>query len=170
MLETPTVIALDTNVLIRLADCDDLAQDCFGTIRERLPGAITYVLPTVIHELADLATDHEDMEIRRLCETALENISEVWRFKPINYIPVGHGIIAEAARKLREDGLLPEEEVNDSLIIAEAAIAGVSVLLSGDSHIRDIDQTSLKLTLDRRDVSTPIIASPWKIVSDFFPK
>jgi hypothetical protein len=52
--------------------------------------------------------------------------------------------------------------------VAEAALAGVTLLISNDTHIKDIDRTMLKVELDASDVSTPLIASPWKIVSGFF--
>jgi hypothetical protein len=83
-------------------------------------------------------------------------------------VPVGHGIVEQIARKLRERGLLPEAEVNDSYIIAEAGLLGVSILLSSDAHLKDILHTELRLVLDAAEVRTPLIASPWKIVHQFF--
>lgn len=41
-------------------------------------------------------------------------------------------------------------------------------MLSSDSHIIGLDHTGLKLILDAADVSTPLVASPSKIVTHFF--
>jgi hypothetical protein len=53
MPELPS-IATDTNVLLDLAEEDETVLDCFETLRRRLPGSRVMVLPTVIHELADI--------------------------------------------------------------------------------------------------------------------
>ena len=170
MPETPITIAPDTNFLLNLADERDLEQDCLEVIQQRLPEAVFYVLPTVIQETTAIATEHQDADTRHLAKAALQSLLRPWGFQPIDYIPVGHGIIEETARKLRSSALLPDEEVNDSLIVAEAALAKVSLVISNDSHIKDMDEKELKLTLARCDVPSPLIASPRKIVTDFFPK
>jgi len=54
------------------------------------------------------------------------------------------------------------------LLVAEAALVEATLLLSSDAHIKDIDYARRKLLLDAADVSTPLIASPWKIVHQFF--
>ncbi len=58
--------------------------------------------------------------------------------------------------------------MNDSLILAEAALVGATVLLSSDAHIKDLDYARLKLVLDGADAETPLVASPYKIVAQFF--
>jgi hypothetical protein len=86
----------------------------------------------------------------------------------MSFIPVGRGIVSEIARRIRWEGIIPENEVNDSLIVAEAALVGATLLLSSDAHVKDIEFARLKLALDASDVETPLIASPWKIVHEFF--
>ena len=51
-----------------------------------------------------------------------------WQLDVLEIVPVGHGIVESIARRLRGAGLLPEEEVHDSLILAEAALLGCAVL------------------------------------------
>jgi hypothetical protein len=157
------LIAVDTNVLIDFADEDETVADCFSTVRKKFGNPPIVVLPTVIGELADISQNGEV-----LATEALKSIVPIWGFKPINYVPVGHGIVEQTALKIRAAGLLPEEEINDSFIIAEAALANVTLLLSSDSHLKDIDQTALKIILDDCEVGIPIIFSPWKIVRDFY--
>jgi hypothetical protein len=42
----------------------------------------------------------------------------------MRFIPVGRGLVAEIARQLRRQGLIPDREMNDSLIVAEAGLLG----------------------------------------------
>lgn len=86
----------------------------------------------------------------------------------MSFIPVGRGIVAEIARQLRRQGLIPDREMNDSLIVAEAGLIGATLLVSSDAHIKDLDYARLKLVLDAADVATPLVASPFKIVNQFF--
>jgi hypothetical protein len=86
----------------------------------------------------------------------------------MNCVPVGHGIVEETARKIRAAGLIPDEEIHDSFIIAESALANVTLLLSSDGHLKDINQSALCEVLDGCDVGKLIIFSPAKIVKDFF--
>ncbi|MCX6902506.1 MAG: type II toxin-antitoxin system VapC family toxin [Verrucomicrobia bacterium] len=162
------LIAADTNVLLDYARADETVVDCFDTLSRRLPGAVVIVLPTVIHELADLADDGETEDIRRASRLALRNILHPWGFQPVNYVPVGHGIVEQIASAIRQKGLMPGTEVNDSYVIAEAALIGASILLSADAHLKDLPYAALKLVLDAADVRAPLIASPWKIVHQFF--
>jgi hypothetical protein len=162
------VIAIDTNVLLDLADNNEVVLDCFSTISKKFEKAPILVLPTVIGELGDLV-GNGDEEARHLAFIALTSIRKPWGFHPINLIPVGHGIVEESARKIREAGLVPEYEVHDSFLIVEAALANVTILLSSDSHLKNIDQGSLKKLLDEQcAVECPIIFSPWKIVDKFY--
>jgi len=64
--------------------------------------------------------------------------------------------------------LIPVEQINDSYVVAEAGLLNVSILLSSDSHLKDIPHAELRLVMDAADVRTPLIASPWKIVHQFF--
>ncbi len=63
---------------------------------------------------------------------------------------------------------MPEDETNDSHVVAEAGLIGASILLSADAHLKDIPYEALKLILDAANVRAPLIASPWKIVHQFF--
>jgi len=164
----PPSIAADTNVLLDYAKEDETVIDCFSTLRRRLPGSAVLVLPTVIHELADLADEGENAEIRQTTRKALRSIFHPWGFQPVNCVPVGHGIVEQIARSIRQRGLIPDSEINDSYVVAEAALIGISILLSADAHLKDIPYEPLKLVLDAADVPAPLIASPWKIVHQFF--
>lgn len=144
-------------------------MDCFATIRKRVPGSAVVILPTVIQELAHLAdAPDEPPDVRRAARRALSSLLHEWRFRPVNCVPVGHGIVEETARKVLGSGLLPVEEFNDALILAEAALVGAWILLTSDRHLLDIDPGRLKEVLEACDVAVPLIASPRRIVRHFF--
>jgi hypothetical protein len=166
-MQKPLSIAVDTNFLLDLERRRDIVLDCLDTVKKRLPNCSIIVLPTVIIELREICQFGEEDE-KHSAQNALQNILAPWGFHPVNCVPVGHGIVEQIGNKLRGKGLIPEEEKHDSFIIAEAALYPATILISSDTHIRDIDQHMLKIELDSSDVGCPIIASPWQIVNEFY--
>lgn len=162
-----TSIAVDTNILFDLVQKVEVVIDCLETIAKRIPNSSIIVLPTVILELQKWAKSG-DLKEQETSAKALSSILNPWGFVPVNCIPVGHGIVEQIGRKIRAGGLIPEEEIHDSFIVAEAALYGATMLISSDGHIKDIDQTMLRIELKAGDVYCPVIASPWKIVNNFF--
>jgi hypothetical protein len=55
-----------------------------------------------------------------LAKRIFSHVLVEYRIKDLDLIAVGHGIVEEVARKIRDRGLLPDEEKNDSYIIVEA--------------------------------------------------
>jgi hypothetical protein len=141
-------------------------MDALETIRERIPKIRYLVPPTVLHELAFAVKSAESEKKVKAAYLALSHLRE-WGFEPLNLVPVGHGIVERIANALRHDGLLPIEEINDSLIVAEAAVLRSGILLSTDGHMRGIDFQRLKLLLQDFHVAAPIIATPREIVRKF---
>ena len=97
-------------------------------------------------------------------------LGQSWRVVPVNLIAVRHGIAERIAERIREQGLIPDEEVNDSLVLAESALLGCSMLLTSDEHLRGIDFERLTLELQAFDVTAPVIATPREIVRKFFQR
>jgi predicted nucleic acid-binding protein len=169
MPDKSTLIAVDTNFLLDLAEGN---KDCWGaveTIRQRLPNAIIFVLPTVIDELTMAHDQPDSLEEQRQASKALYSLRRDWKFQPVDLVPVGHGIVEQTADKIRSAGLIPEEERNDSFILAEAALAECVMLITHDNHLLNVDPSKLKFLLESCDVCCPLIVSPWK-VSSFFQK
>lgn len=48
--------------------------------------------------------------------------------------------------------MLPDGEFNDGVILAETALGGIPVLVTFDKHLLDIDESSLRLAFDERDL------------------
>jgi hypothetical protein len=160
-------IAADTNILFDLVEEVEVVMDCLETIARRIPNSNIIVLPTVIIELRKRAKSGDPKE-QAIAAKALSKILDPWGFVPVNSIPAGHGMVEQIGRKIRASGLIPDEEIHDSFIVAEAALYGATMLISSDAHIKDIDQQMLKIELDASGVHCPLIASPWKIVNSFF--
>jgi hypothetical protein len=58
--------------------------------------------------------------------------------------------------------------MNDSFIIAEAALLECRMLVSGEAHVRGVDFPLLTLFLKDFHVVAPVIATPREIVRKFF--
>ena len=174
--QSPTYVAVDTNVLLDRAESDEDILDCLATIRERVENHCFAVLPTVIQELQDLSElsgpgiGGSDWKRKRdLAGTALDNILN-WRFQPINFVPVRHGIVEQAARKIRERGIIPMDQITDSLIVAEAAALPSALLISSDAHICGLDKEALNFELAAAHLARISVYSPRELVRMFFRK
>src|SRR5437867_658938 len=129
------LIAVDSNLPLDLADGNEAAIDAVDTIRARLPRARFVISPSVFQELVHVALRDAIADRRELGARALRQLKR-WRFDLLEIVPVSQGIVESVARRLRAATLLPEEEVHDSLILAEAALLGCTVLLTSDAHLR----------------------------------
>jgi hypothetical protein len=58
--------------------------------------------------------------------------------------------------------------LNDALVLAEAATLNCILLVSQDSHLRDIDHAELKKLFQTLDLNSPVIATPREVVKKFF--
>jgi len=154
--------------LRNLATGIDIARDALSVIRDRLPNPVVLVPPTVIDELTLAFTEPSNEMERKEAGMALRVMRGDWGFQPVDLVPVGHGIVDIIADKIRERGYLPDEERNDSLILAEAALMGCVLLVTSDRHLLDVPPGPLRLLLDSHSVSTPLIVSPHRLVRDYF--
>jgi rRNA-processing protein FCF1 len=164
----PQLVAVDANVLFDLADGLDDVVDAVHVIRERLRDARFLIPPTVQHELANWAFRGDEQK-REAAGNAIQ-LGQSWRIVPVNLIAVRHGIAERIAERIREQGLIPVEEINDSLLLGESALLGCSMLLTSDEHLRGIDFERLTLELQAFYVTAPIIATPREIVRKFFQR
>lgn len=164
----PQLVAVDANVLFDLANGLDDVVDAVSVIRRRLRDARFLLPPTVQHELANWAF-RGDGPKRDLARKAIQ-LAKPQGMVPATLIAVRHGIAQRIAERIREQGLVPDEEVNDSLVLAESALLGCSILLTSDEHLRGIDFERLTLELQSFDVAAPVVATPREIVRKFFPR
>ena len=162
-------VVVDSNVLMDLgAEVGDVVDAC-TLIRQRLQNARFLLAPTARQELAHLALHGESARER---EAALGGIAAAreWQMQLAALTPVEHGIVERVAEALRRADLLPTSEVNDSLLVAEAAMLEARLLLSSDEHLRGMDHARLAFVLQSFDLPVPVIATPREVVRKFLPR
>src|SRR5438874_3360970 len=110
-------LALDTNVLLDLAEDKDWAHE----FRERFQAA-GYILlmgPTVFQELA-FASIYESEPKRTLARKATAQARQ-WGIGAFDLSSVHLAISERFAERLLAEGLVPTEEWNDAMILAETS-------------------------------------------------
>ena len=162
------LIAVDTNVLLDLAQEVDDIVDAFQLIQDRIPTARFVMPPTVAHELAYEARHAETAKLRARGRRAFQEARR-YDIRPVDLVAVRHGIAEQVSLRLRDTGLLPGEEVNDGFILGEAALLGCAILLTTDAHLRGLPHERLTLELQALDLPAPVIATPRELIRKFFP-
>jgi len=135
----PSRLAVDTNVLLDIADGVNDVLDAADVIAERLPEAEQLVTPSVLDELAYLADSGLTLQVRQSARRAIQLLRGKDRFRPILELPFAPENAEELAQELRRRKLLPDEEVHDSLILAETVLLDCHILLTSDEHLRSLD-------------------------------
>lgn len=164
----PSRLAVDTNVLLDLADEVEDVLDALAIIEDRLPKADRLVPPSVLDELAYLTDSGGTPQLRQSARRAMQQLRTDRRFRPILELPAAPEMAEELANEFRRCQLLPAEEVHDSAILAEAVLLECGILLTSDEHLRAIDYLRLAWVLNPRHLAPPVIATPREIVRKFF--
>jgi len=148
--------ALDTNLLYDLASEEDFAHTLREIFQER--GYQLLIPPTVIQEIT-FASCKKTGEGRELALKSLCSMRS-WGLEPFDLIAVGHGITERFAQELIHKGILPDSELNDGLILAETALAGIPLLVTSDSHLLALDSGVLAGCFADSDLRQVSIAHP----------
>jgi predicted nucleic acid-binding protein len=156
--------ALDTNVVIDLAANIDAAWTLVEIAKER--GYTLHVTRRVLAELADLALRGSSIEIRKYSRHALEKLDD-WNISELSGTPTDGAVAIQFSVAARGSGLIPQPEVNDGIILAEASLGGAALLVSGDKHVNGMDQDELRLLFESRDMRPISTTSPAKLCSLF---
>lgn len=188
-MQKSTLVAIDTNFPLILAEGNDIAVDALSVVRERVRPAEILIPPTALAELNFHAKKSPDLKLRTSARTALENLHSRWHFHPADLNSAQEASVAEAARRILFSGLLPPEERNDAAIIAsprgikrpaprkvavspipqgESAVLNSILLVSNDSHLLKADHRRLGLLFRELDLPVPLIISPREIVRKFY--
>jgi hypothetical protein len=153
--------ALDTSFLLALvvgdSDCETVI-DWFSRIN-----IYPLVTGTVLQELADTELNDSDPFNQANAKEAQLQIP-MWGFLSIPFDPVENGIAKVIAGKLVEKGVLPDENENDGLVVAEAAYQRCNLFVTFRSTLLDADGEALKFMLLESDVTDLFIAAPDDIV------
>lgn len=149
-------LSLDTNVLFDLADERDFAHDFREAYQTKAYSLL--IPPTVVAELY-FFLEHGASDEERLARLTVTNLAS-WDIHAAPLTGAQIRVARTLAANITAAGLLPPEELNDALILAETAVAGIPLVVSSDSHLLDIDHEKLRsLCLDARVI--PVVpASP----------
>jgi predicted nucleic acid-binding protein len=146
MPKVPPHVAVDANFLLNLADGDDVCLDALETLKKKKADLL--VTPTVLAELGYAITDEPNTDKGALSAIALGSLRK-WGITPIVF-PTGSKEDARYVEdEIRANGLIPHQERNDSLILAEAVVWNCDIVLSGDKHIADVEREPLGELLKR---------------------
>ncbi|MBI4663977.1 MAG: PIN domain-containing protein [Verrucomicrobia bacterium] len=153
-------LGLDTNVLFGLAD----GKDFVHAFREAFQAA-GYALrfsPTVLQELVTAELEADPRE-RQLATTALSKVVG-WQIRPFDLTSIEQAITEQLARKLLLARLLPPEEFNDALILAESSVAEIPLLVTADQHLLNMDEDALLLLFNAADLLPVRAAHPRRLL------
>jgi predicted nucleic acid-binding protein len=132
----PLLIAADSSVLIDEELGGEDAVEALSKIKRRLPQTQVVVTETALQELAYLSRNGISEEVRAAANGSLRKML-ARGYTPLPTLPIERETVAQIALKLRVSRIIPCEEKNDSLVVAEAAMKGCSILLSSDAHLQD---------------------------------
>ena len=163
---TNTRFAVDSNFLMHLARSREVALDALDVIRRRARGLKILVVPAVFDELAHKAENDPNPEIRALTRKAITGM-KAWDAFLAELADPQDSIAHSIANKLLVQGVIPWEERNDALILAQAAVLGCQMLITSDSDLCDADRAQLARVLWECDVSEVVVRTPVEIVRDF---
>lgn len=163
-----TLVAIDTNFPLMLAEDSDIAWEALSVVRERIRPAEILIPPTVVFELNYHARKSPDLKLKKSAQYALNNLVSCWTFHFASLNSAQEVMVAEAAGRIFSTGLMPTEERNDAIIVAESAVLNSILLVSNDSHLLGVDHRRLGLLFREMDLPVPLIVSPREIVQKFY--
>jgi predicted nucleic acid-binding protein len=135
-------LALDTNLLLDLADGADFAHEFKEVFQARGYGVLAP--PTVLVELHEQLVNSALPRKRDLARVALAGILK-WDIIPFHLSTVEAAIAERPGTRFLELKLLPDHECNNALILAETAVESIPFLVTSDKHFLDMDEHALAL-------------------------
>jgi hypothetical protein len=167
-MQPPRLVAIDSNVLLALAEEDSDTLDAWELIQTRLRPVMSLVTPTVLDEVGHKAEDPVRSKLRTLAIKALTDLRTRWKLQPVELRPDQEVMVQSAATALLHSGQLPFPERNDAFIVVEAAVLECMLLVSQDSHLLGLEHRELKSVLRRFRLTPPLVASPLQIIKRFY--
>jgi predicted nucleic acid-binding protein len=157
---TKKSLALDTNLLLDLAEGNDFAHD----FREEFAGRgySLVVPPTVLAELHALVIAARTPQCD-FANTALEELV-AWECEPFMLSATKLAIAHRFAERLLELRLIPETEPNDGKILAQTSLAKIPLLVTSDRHLLDVDEDALLLAFNDADLLPVHPAHPRRLL------
>jgi hypothetical protein len=143
-------ISLDANFVFDLAGEKDFAHDFLEAFQRK--GYTLVLPPTASHELHTILTEGESEAEREVAGIVLAGLTK-WSIRPFDLDSVAEAICQQFVRSLVHQRLIPEDEFNDGLILAETSIEQIPLLVTSDRHLLHIDEDALLLAFNEADLS-----------------
>jgi hypothetical protein len=153
--------ALDAEVLMALGLGDEVCQGAVDGLH-RL-GFYCLVTETVLQELADICEKGEDQEVRDHSKNTLGQITN-WGFLTPALNALKMGVAMQVAKNL-VDTLMPDGEINDGLILAEAAYNECRLFVTRRETILKANREAIQVSLMHADLNAVVVGSPEEINS-----
>jgi len=141
--------SLDANLAFDMAGEKDFAHEFREVFQSK--GYRLVMAPTAVHELHTIYRYGETVDHQRLARIALLNLKR-WNILPFDLDSVAEAIAQQFAQRLVRRRLIPDDELNDGLILAETSVAGIPLLVTSDKHLLDIDEDALLLAFNEADL------------------
>jgi predicted nucleic acid-binding protein len=150
--------ALDTNFLLHLADGKENVSLAWEVAIEK--GISLFATGVVLDELLDLTRNSDNPRARSLATKALSGFRTRWKIQPVSLTDVEQTIAGLFAIACLDQGLVPDAERNDALVLAEASVKNIPFVISSDGHLLNIDRGSLTLLCHSRHVTVVSVLHP----------
>lgn len=142
-------LALDTNLLLDLAEERDFAHDFLEEFAGH--GYSFLAPPTVLAELEALSNSGRSPQAA-FANTALEKLRD-WHCAPFALSATKLAIAYRFAERLIDLRLIPDAERNDGKILAQTSLVQIPLLVTSDKHLLNIDEEALRLAFNEADLS-----------------
>ncbi|HEX3717802.1 MAG TPA: hypothetical protein VH595_07525, partial [Verrucomicrobiae bacterium] len=119
-------LSLDANFVFDLAGEEDFAHDLLETFQRKGFGLV--LPPTASHELHLIFTRGNSEAERELARTALTRLKQ-WGILPFDLDSASEAVCEQFVRSLIRQRLIPEDEFNDGLILAETSLDQIPLLV-----------------------------------------
>lgn len=153
-------LALDANLLLDLAEGKDFAHEFREEFQAR--GFEFLLPPTAAAELNVLSIYGGEPQ-KAFANDALHKLRD-WKCQPLLLSDTKLAIAEQFRRCLSDAGLIPDEEWNDGLILAETSLGAIPLLVTSDAHLLDIDEEALLLAFTEADLLPVRPAHPKRLL------
>lgn len=149
----PQFVALDVKFLADLEIGYVPAQGKFDDLNRSFYFLVT---STPLQELADAQLNSNDEMVRDLSKFVLRDY-KLWGVLDPALAPAYNGVAEIIASTLISKGIIPDDQIDDGLVIAEAALHGCKRLVTHRTSLRDANFGNLSRILFDHSVVCPII-------------
>jgi hypothetical protein len=155
------LLSLDANLVFDLARGWNFAHEFREEFQAR--GYGLRLPPAAIYEIQLIRLEGESDLERELARLGLANLKK-WGIQPFDLDSPAEAIAEEFANRLLHKGLIPPDELDDGLILAQTSLIGIPVLCTSDKHLLDIDENTLLLAFNEADLPPVHPAHPRRLL------